>query len=69
MPHQDVGGGNVDGWGTGGLEHPDSPLAVGDDKLALEFEAGWLNDHPLTRADLEQEADYTRAAGFELDFT
>jgi len=32
----------------------------------LRFPRGWLNEHPLTRADLGLEVDYLRAAGIRL---
>lgn len=34
--------------------------------LEVEFPARWLKDHPLTSADLQQETDYLRLAGFRL---
>jgi exopolyphosphatase / guanosine-5'-triphosphate,3'-diphosphate pyrophosphatase len=34
--------------------------------LALEFAEGWLETHPLTRVDLDQEARYLQAAGYVL---
>ena len=36
--------------------------------LHVRFARGWLRQHPLTQADLEQEAAWLRAAGFRLDF-
>ncbi|MBL6750373.1 MAG: Ppx/GppA family phosphatase [Nevskia sp.] len=36
--------------------------------LRLEFRAGWLDRHPLTREDLEIEAAHLEAAGFRLRF-
>jgi exopolyphosphatase/guanosine-5'-triphosphate,3'-diphosphate pyrophosphatase len=30
------------------------------------FPKGWLEQHPLTAADLEQETEYLRVAGFRL---
>ena len=30
------------------------------------FPRGWLIEHPLTAADLEQECEYLQAAGFRL---
>lgn len=30
------------------------------------LEAGWLDDHPLTAADLELETEYLKSAGFKL---
>ncbi|EGV51872.1 hypothetical protein [endosymbiont of Riftia pachyptila] len=37
--------------------------------LTLEFPAGWLASHPLTRLELKQEASYLQAAGFSLTFS
>jgi len=34
--------------------------------LELQFPAGWLDDHPLTQADLDQETEYMKAVGFKL---
>ncbi len=45
---------------------PEVQLQVAGPQLTLQFPAGWLEDHPLTRADLEQEADYLKNAAFEL---
>ena len=36
--------------------------------VALNFPPGWLDEHPLTRADLMQEAEYLAAAGVKLEF-
>jgi exopolyphosphatase/guanosine-5'-triphosphate,3'-diphosphate pyrophosphatase len=35
--------------------------------LELRFPNGWLDDNPLTLADLQQEAERLRLAGFDLD--
>jgi exopolyphosphatase/guanosine-5'-triphosphate,3'-diphosphate pyrophosphatase len=35
--------------------------------LELSFPNGWLTENPLTLADLQQEADHLRTAGFDLD--
>jgi hypothetical protein len=32
----------------------------------IDFSPGWLDDHPLTNADPEQEVGYLDAAGFRL---
>lgn len=37
--------------------------------LSIEFPDRWLDDHPLTWADLEQEAEFMRAQGFTLRFS
>ena len=34
--------------------------------LDLAFPKGWLDEHPLSAADLETEIDYLKAAGFKL---
>lgn len=38
-------------------------------KLRLGFPPGWLESHPLTRADLEQETRYLAALGLKLGFS
>ena len=38
------------------------------DSLSVAFPPGWLDTHPLTHADLEQEQAYLDAAGFGLQF-
>jgi exopolyphosphatase/guanosine-5'-triphosphate,3'-diphosphate pyrophosphatase len=45
---------------------PPITLAAGSKSLEAHFPARWLNDHPLTSADLQQEVDYLRAAGVRL---
>lgn len=45
---------------------PAITIKAKDTTLTLQFPAGWLEEHPLTLADLEQEQDYFRAAGYEL---
>jgi exopolyphosphatase/guanosine-5'-triphosphate,3'-diphosphate pyrophosphatase len=34
--------------------------------LKIKFPAGWLAQHPLTEAELAQEAVYIEAAGYHL---
>jgi len=41
-------------------------LAPQGRSLELRFPRGWLTEHPLTRADLLQEVDFLKAAGFRL---
>lgn len=45
---------------------PRFELRVDQQQIILTFPAAWLAQHPLTRADLEIEADLLRAAGFVL---
>jgi exopolyphosphatase/guanosine-5'-triphosphate,3'-diphosphate pyrophosphatase len=47
---------------------PEFNLQAQKKMLTLQFPAGWLEAHPLTQADLEQEAVYLQAAGFKLEF-
>jgi exopolyphosphatase/guanosine-5'-triphosphate,3'-diphosphate pyrophosphatase len=45
---------------------PAIALSAGKDSLELKFPQGWLDDNPLTAADLTQETEWLRARGFEL---
>ena len=47
---------------------PPLSLRVSPQRLELRFPDGWLDEHPLTRADLDVEARYLRKAGFRLGF-
>ena len=47
---------------------PDVRLNVSDDVLVLTFPPGWLDENPLTSADLETEATALLSAGFSLTF-
>ena len=44
-------------------------INVEDMVIKLEYPPHWLDTHALTRADLEQEAGYLKAAGFKLKFS
>ena len=49
------------------LEQVDPILRIIDDtELHLEFDENWLDEHPLTRLDLETEAKYLEKFGFTL---
>jgi exopolyphosphatase/guanosine-5'-triphosphate,3'-diphosphate pyrophosphatase len=48
---------------------PQIVLLPGKDLLELRFPPAWLDNNPLTAADLEQEQDWLRARGFELRVT
>ena len=45
---------------------PEPWLAVNKRSLKLTFPERWLDEHPLTRADLEQEGSYLETAGYKL---
>ncbi len=43
-------------------------IVVEGDSVDLAFPDGWLDAHPLSRADLDEEAELLRGAGFTLRF-
>jgi exopolyphosphatase/guanosine-5'-triphosphate,3'-diphosphate pyrophosphatase len=45
---------------------PAIDLSATPRSLEMRFPSGWLRDHPLTSADLQQEVDYLRLSGFRL---
>jgi exopolyphosphatase/guanosine-5'-triphosphate,3'-diphosphate pyrophosphatase len=47
---------------------PRMELKAGRRSLDLTFPKGWLEEHPLSAADLELEADYLKAVEFKLKF-
>ena len=47
---------------------PELALKPRKRSLSLRFPDGWLEAHPLTLADLEQESAYLRALDYSLDF-
>ena len=47
---------------------PAIELQLHDGQVTLRFPDGWLADHPLTMADLEQEAEVLQVAGLALRF-
>jgi exopolyphosphatase/guanosine-5'-triphosphate,3'-diphosphate pyrophosphatase len=55
--------------GRSGQPLPELDLSVTDDRVELRFPNGWLDEHPLTRADLDEERRYLRRAGFSLAWT
>ena len=46
---------------------PDFAIAAESTGLALRFPEGWIDEHPLTRADLEEERSLLAGVGFALD--
>ena len=48
---------------------PDFEISLLKSTIALRFPSSWLDQAPLTCADLKQEADYLKAAGFSLVFS
>ncbi len=47
---------------------PPPTLSISQQRMTLRFPTGWLDEHPLTCADLDVEARYLRKAGFRLEF-
>lgn len=54
--------------GRVGSVKPRFTATAGRNALELQFARGWLDKHPLTRADLELEADYLRDSELKLRF-
>jgi len=49
-------------------ELPYFKIAIIKSRISLQFPNAWLTQSPLTHADLIQEADYLKSAGFKLEF-
>jgi exopolyphosphatase / guanosine-5'-triphosphate,3'-diphosphate pyrophosphatase len=47
---------------------PDFKITMNKTKVKLKFPADWLGQSPLTHADLTQEAEYLKVAGYKLEF-
>jgi exopolyphosphatase/guanosine-5'-triphosphate,3'-diphosphate pyrophosphatase len=52
--------------GRSSRRSPPARLVVRDDRMSLRFPKGWLDRHPLTRADLLDERSDLRRVGFDL---
>ena len=49
-------------------ELPDIAMTASSNTVWLQFPEGWLKQHALTRADLEQEKKYLKAVKITLEF-
>lgn len=47
---------------------PAFTLVAQEKSLQLNFPQGWFDEHPLTRADLEQEVEFLKAIDYKLTF-
>jgi exopolyphosphatase/guanosine-5'-triphosphate,3'-diphosphate pyrophosphatase len=47
---------------------PNIALAASKKSLDIRFPKGWLEERQLTKADLQQEANYLAAVDFKLSF-
>lgn len=50
------------------LQLPRFKIAMTKTKISLKFPCDWLSQSPLTHADLTQEAEYLKMAGYKLEF-
>ncbi|MDD5410882.1 MAG: exopolyphosphatase [Methylobacter sp.] len=50
-------------------ELPDFKISIVKSKISIQLPDNWLSQSPLTYADLIQEADYLKSAGFKLTFS
>ena len=48
---------------------PEIGVNAGSNSLSLRFADNWLDEHPLTRADLDAEVEYLQAIDFKLKFS
>ena len=62
-----VGHAAHEGQVPGDRRDPGERDPAGDEQAAV-FWQNWLNEHPLTVADLEQEAGYLQGADIVLDY-
>jgi exopolyphosphatase/guanosine-5'-triphosphate,3'-diphosphate pyrophosphatase len=51
------------------MEIPSIELLVDGNSMALHFDSAWLEENPLTIADLEREQGYLRDVDYELSFS
>jgi len=55
--------------GRAGGDGPRPTLGADAENLRLDFPSGWLDQHPLTRLELEQEAEHLSGADMRLEFS
>ena len=47
---------------------PEFTLTAQEKSVQLSFPQGWFDEHPLTRADVEQEVDFLKAIDYQMTF-
>jgi exopolyphosphatase/guanosine-5'-triphosphate,3'-diphosphate pyrophosphatase len=52
--------------GRSNVALPPIKLVARSDSLEMRFPEGWLEDHPLTAADLQSEIELLKGVGFRL---
>lgn len=45
---------------------PKVSLAVSEDSIAVQFDSDWLEENPLTIAELEREQEFVSEVGYKL---
>ncbi|MFQ5643825.1 MAG: exopolyphosphatase, partial [Thiogranum sp.] len=50
-------------------EDPDIRVSADEQSLQLKFPPGWLEEHPLTLADLDQERKYLKPVSVKLEYS
>ena len=50
------------------IKTPEIKVKIKDKEIELQFQEDWLNDHPLTEADLETEKNYLTTAKYTLSY-
>ncbi len=50
------------------LPLPEVSVSVRDTAMKVQFPSGWLEQHPLTAADLSREGDYLHGIGFRASY-
>ena len=55
--------------GRNTLSKPPINILAKGGNIAISFPRNWLEDHPLTEAELEREANYLKAGGYFLSYS
>jgi exopolyphosphatase/guanosine-5'-triphosphate,3'-diphosphate pyrophosphatase len=48
-------------------EEPEIRVSATEESIQLKFPEGWLEEHPLTQADLDQERKHLKPVGYKLE--
>jgi len=51
-----------------GTEDPEIKVSATEQSIQLEFPQGWLEEHPLTLADLDEEKKYLKPVSIKLEY-
>ncbi|HED19005.1 MAG TPA: exopolyphosphatase [Gammaproteobacteria bacterium] len=50
-------------------ENPDIKVSAAEQSIQLEFPQGWLEEHPLTLADLDEEKKFLKPVSIKLEYS